>query len=107
MSNVSANAGDIPRYFGRDALRLRNDETGARFWSVSLTHTQLTYFEVRPNCRFDFHQHRSEQITLVLGGRVVFRDGLRRRSDRRRRGHRNTIECSACSLYKGCRCQSD
>jgi len=60
------------QHFARDALRLRNDHTGARFWSVSLTRTQLTYFEVGPNCRFDSHSHSSEQITLVLEGELYF-----------------------------------
>jgi len=63
---------DDPRYFPRDSLRLRNDETGARYWSVSLSSTQLTYFEVGPNCRFDGHSHTSEQITLVLEGELFF-----------------------------------
>jgi hypothetical protein len=65
---------DDPRYFPRDSLRLRSDETGARFWSVSLSCTQLTYFEVGPNCRFDGHSHPSEQITLVLEGELFFVD---------------------------------
>jgi mannose-6-phosphate isomerase-like protein (cupin superfamily) len=63
---------DDPRYFPRDSLRLRSDETGARFWSVSLSCAQLTYFEVGPNCRFDGHSHPSEQITLVLEGELFF-----------------------------------
>ena len=66
-------AGDnCTQHFRREALRLRNDETGAHFWSVSLKHTQLTYFEVGPNCRFDSHSHPSEQITLVLEGELYF-----------------------------------
>ena len=63
---------DRPRHFPRESLRLRSDETGARFWSVSLSSTQLTYFEVGPNCRFDGHSHPSEQITLVLEGELFF-----------------------------------
>ena len=61
-----------PRHFSRNSLALRNDETGARFWSVSLSCTQLTYFELGPNCRFDGHSHASEQITLVLEGELFF-----------------------------------
>lgn len=62
-----------PRYFSCDLLPLtRDDKTGARFWSVSLSRTQLTYFEVEPNCRFDRHSHPSEQITLVLQGELFF-----------------------------------
>lgn len=60
------------QHFRRDALRLRTDPTGARFWSVSLTRAQLTYFEVEPYCRFDLHRHESEQITLVLEGELYF-----------------------------------
>jgi quercetin dioxygenase-like cupin family protein len=61
-----------PRHFPRASLHLRNDETGARFWSVSLCYVQLTYFEVEPNCRFEGHSHPSEQITLVLEGELFF-----------------------------------
>ena len=39
---------------------------------MSLSCTQLTYFEVGPNCRFDCHSHPSEQITLVLEGELFF-----------------------------------
>ncbi len=63
---------DCPRHFPCDSLHLRSDETGARFWSVSLGSTQLTYFEMRPNCRFEGHSHPSEQITLVLNGELFF-----------------------------------
>jgi len=63
---------DRPRHFPRDSLHLRSDESGARFWSVSLDSTQLTYFEVGPNCRFEGHSHPSEQITLVLEGELFF-----------------------------------
>ena len=66
------NSDRAPLRFERAALRLKTDQTGARFWSVSLTHAQLTYFEVEPNCRFDYHKHASEQITLVLEGELYF-----------------------------------
>jgi mannose-6-phosphate isomerase-like protein (cupin superfamily) len=69
---MSAENGHVPRHFQRDTLRLRGDETGARFWSVSLSCTQLTYFEVQPHFRFESHSHPSEQITLVLEGELYF-----------------------------------
>jgi quercetin dioxygenase-like cupin family protein len=72
MTDVIPKNNRVPRHIQRDALNLRRDETGARFWSVSLDHAQLTYFEVGPNCRFDEHWHPSEQITLVLEGMLYF-----------------------------------
>jgi quercetin dioxygenase-like cupin family protein len=59
-----------PRYFDRRALPQKDDEAGAQFWSVALEQTQLTYFEVGPNCRFETHRHQGEQITLVLEGEL-------------------------------------
>jgi len=70
--NVNVKTDHNARCFPRDSLRLRSDETGARFWSVALSSTQLTYFEVGPKCRFDAHSHPSEQITLVLEGELFF-----------------------------------
>lgn len=61
-----------PRYFPRASLQLRNDESGAQYWSISLNHTQLTYFEVGSHCKFEGHRHPSEQITLVLEGELFF-----------------------------------
>jgi quercetin dioxygenase-like cupin family protein len=70
---MNAKAELRPRHFSCDLLPLiRDDETGARFWSVALSRAQLTYFEVEPNCRFDSHSHPSEQITLVLEGVLFF-----------------------------------
>jgi quercetin dioxygenase-like cupin family protein len=69
---ISEETGTAARYFPRETLRLRNDETGAQFWSVALSSAQLTYFEVGPNCRFEAHGHSSEQITLVLEGELFF-----------------------------------
>jgi quercetin dioxygenase-like cupin family protein len=71
------NSDRAPLRFERRALPLKTDQTGARFWSVSLTQTQLTYFEVGPNCRFDCHKHASEQITLVLEGELYFETSTR------------------------------
>lgn len=69
---MATEADGRPRHFPRHSLRLRDDATGARFWSVSLSCTQLTYFEVKPRCRFEGHSHPSEQITLVLEGELFF-----------------------------------
>ena len=60
-----------PRHFDTRTLQFI-DDAGARFWSVALEQTQLTYFEVSPHCRFESHSHRSEQITLVLEGELYF-----------------------------------
>jgi quercetin dioxygenase-like cupin family protein len=59
-------------YFPKENLRLKNDVPGAKMWAVSLQRTMLTYFEVEPNCRFESHRHRSEQITMVLAGELFF-----------------------------------
>ncbi len=59
-------------YFSRKCLRLRSDVPGAKMWAVSLQRTMFTYFEVEPNCRFESHRHRSEQITMVLSGELFF-----------------------------------
>jgi mannose-6-phosphate isomerase-like protein (cupin superfamily) len=59
-------------YFSRNTLRLKSDVPGAKMWAVSLRRTMLTYFEVEPNCRFESHRHRSEQITMVLAGELFF-----------------------------------
>ena len=53
-------------------LRLQEDVLGAKIWAVALEKAMLTYFEVQPNCRFETHQHESEQITLVLEGELFF-----------------------------------
>ncbi len=55
-----------------DMLRLRPDVPGARMWAVSLERTMLTYFEVEPHSRFECHSHESEQITMVLTGKLFF-----------------------------------
>ena len=62
----------VPRHFDRLALQLKPDDAGGQFWSVALTQTQFTYFEVGPHCRFETHRHISEQITLVLEGELYF-----------------------------------
>jgi quercetin dioxygenase-like cupin family protein len=72
VSYGSTNPDRFPRYFPRDALRLKRAGRDARYWSVSLSQAQLTYFELEPNCRFETHQHASEQITLVLEGELYF-----------------------------------
>jgi N-acetylglutamate synthase-like GNAT family acetyltransferase len=55
-----------------ELLRLRPDVPGARMWAVALEHTMLTYFEVEPRSRFESHSHESEQITMVLAGKLFF-----------------------------------
>ena len=60
------------RHLTRSDLELREDVAGARMWAVGLDEAMLTYFEVEPGCRFERHRHRSEQITLVLEGTLVF-----------------------------------
>ncbi len=59
-------------YFSKKRLRLKSDVPGAKMWAVSLQRTMFTYFEVKPNCRFESHRHRSEQITMVLAGELFF-----------------------------------
>ena len=66
------------RHYTSGELALRQDVPGARFWSVSLEHSMLTWFEVEPHSRFEEHRHSSEQITLVLSGALRFEiDGRR------------------------------
>lgn len=60
------------RYFPREALMVRPDVPGASAWGVALDKTLLTFFEVKPHCRFDRHKHESEQITMVLEGELYF-----------------------------------
>ncbi len=60
------------QHYKKDALNLQSDIEGARMWGVALENTQLTYFEVNPNCTFEQHTHPSEQITLVLNGELFF-----------------------------------
>jgi len=60
------------QYFTENQLELKEVLSGASMWGVALDKTQLTYFEVAPNSRFDTHQHESEQITYVLAGTLHF-----------------------------------
>jgi mannose-6-phosphate isomerase-like protein (cupin superfamily) len=59
-------------FYGTEGLPLKLDPSGSRFWSVHLANSQLTYFEVPPQARFESHRHPSEQITLVLEGELYF-----------------------------------
>ncbi len=59
-------------YYPRTQLTLQADVVGAKMWGVALEQTMLTYFEVQPSCRFEMHQHPSEQITMVLSGTLFF-----------------------------------
>ena len=61
-----------PCHYSRAALGLRDDPSGARYWSVALNQTQLTYFEVPVGAQFEGHEHPSEQITHVLEGELIF-----------------------------------
>ena len=60
------------KHYRTHELKLKADVPGARMWAVSLERTQLTYFEVQPNSRFEEHSHESEQITMVLSGELFF-----------------------------------
>lgn len=60
------------QYFPRGSLPLRPDVEGAKLWSVGLSKTMLTYFEVEPHARFERHSHEAEQITMVLEGELFF-----------------------------------
>ena len=60
------------QYYPKDTLRLQADVEGAKMWAVALEKTMFTYFEVEPHCRFERHQHESEQITMVLDGELFF-----------------------------------
>jgi quercetin dioxygenase-like cupin family protein len=60
------------KYYPKEELQLQEEIAGARMWGVSLDNTQLTYFEVEANCKFDKHTHESEQITMVLEGELFF-----------------------------------
>jgi quercetin dioxygenase-like cupin family protein len=59
-------------YYPREKLRLQADVDGAKMWAVALEKTMFTYFEVEPHCRFERHEHESEQITMVLEGDLYF-----------------------------------
>ena len=59
-------------YFPRETLTLKSDVLGAKMWGIARKKTLLTFFEVAPHCRFDRHNHESEQITMVLEGELFF-----------------------------------
>ncbi len=64
--------GDGYRFYSTADLPLRADEPGVRLWGVALERSMLTYFELEPDARFPLHRHESEQITLVLSGKLLF-----------------------------------
>jgi len=64
-----------PHYYPREILRLNPDVPGAAMWAVALKNTMFTYFEIAPNSRFELHYHESEQITMVLEGKLFFESG--------------------------------
>lgn len=63
--------GKIKVYRKRE-LRMKKSVPGAQMWALGLENTMLTYFELAPHTSFPEHSHESEQITLVLEGRLVF-----------------------------------
>jgi quercetin dioxygenase-like cupin family protein len=63
---------DEVRYFPRGTLGLKENVAGTKMWGVALEKAMLTYFEVEPNCRFEKHNHESEQITFILEGELFF-----------------------------------
>jgi protein-tyrosine-phosphatase len=72
LERIRTDVGEACQFFGKGSLPLRADPSGAHFWAVALTKAMLTYFEVPAHKRFDWHQHESEQITLVLEGELFF-----------------------------------
>ena len=66
------NTGKKIRHFPHGTLKLQSDVPGAKMWGVALEKAMLTYFEVQPNCRFEKHNHESEQITFILEGELFF-----------------------------------
>jgi len=61
------------KHYPKGTLFLKPDVPGAKMWSVALSKTMLTYFEINPHSRFGAHSHASEQITMVLEGELFFR----------------------------------
>lgn len=45
---------------------------GGRFQELGLESVSLTRFQLEPHAAFDMHEHASAQITLVLGGEMLF-----------------------------------
>ena len=63
------------RVISAAAKRFEPDVPGSRYWSLSLDHVQLTYFEAEPGAKFPLHSHASEQITHVVAGTLIFVTG--------------------------------
>jgi amino-acid N-acetyltransferase len=74
---MSKNITTEMQYFPGEVLRLRPDITGANMWGVALEKSMFTYFEIEPHSRFEKHYHQSEQITMVLEGKLFFEAGDR------------------------------
>ena len=70
---LKLNLGNEAFFYPGDMLPLRPDAPGSRMWGIALEKAMLTYFVVKPHCRFKRHRHPSEQITLVLQGELFFR----------------------------------
>ena len=60
-------------YYTKKDLALKPDVPGAKMWAVALKKAMLTYFEIEPTSVFDMHSHESEQITMVLEGKLFFK----------------------------------
>ena len=60
------------QYYPKEILQLKPAIKGAKMWAVALQKTMFTYFEAEPNCIFEKHSHESEQITMVLEGKLYF-----------------------------------
>jgi len=63
---------DNVHFYPKSSLQLKEDAPGAKMWGIALEKTELTFFEVEPNSRFEWHRHESEQITMVLEGALFF-----------------------------------
>lgn len=61
------------RFYPQRTLPLRTAGKGVQMWAVALEKSMLTYFEIDPDSRFEMHSHESEQITMVLAGKLNFK----------------------------------
>lgn len=65
------------QYYPKEILKLKPDVLGAKMFAVALKKTMFTYFQIQPNSIFKTHNHKSEQITMVLEGELFFKIGSR------------------------------
>jgi quercetin dioxygenase-like cupin family protein len=65
---------ETAKYYPFDQHKIIVDtETNAKFWSITGSNLQFTWFEVLPGTLFKTHTHNSEQITHVLSGELFFK----------------------------------